>query len=305
LVLFGSHLIADVLAEDLLALSSLIRDFCGLSVEVGRPLYMSPVHCIAALPSFQVDTARARHATLQKLIRRKVHAVRDCTDRVLGVRKQHVALLRGERCETSVVPRSPVNMQEFCQAVWADDEVLELQSAMIESDLIQNRNGHVDDPAVSDNGATHDLSHEAALLREMEVCTRKQDAERVEMLELHYHLVKLEAKFAEARQKLLSKYQLLSDQVAVRESELATVSAGIAAKKEAVRSAVDSSRELRMELAEKMLPLPLHPSPNLTATIEDELTKEVQLLRLRKEKLEKTFKKIKSQSKKRLNSPCL
>jgi hypothetical protein len=301
LVLFGSQLIADVLAENMPALSLLINDFLGASLEVRRPSYTSPAHCIASVPSFQIDTARARHVALQQLIRRKEHAVRDCTCRVLGVREQYVALLGAGR--TPAVTRTE-NAEDFCQAIWADDEVLEMQSAKIEADLMRNENRHVDDPAVAEHGTAHDPSHEAALLRQMDVCTRKQDAERVEMLELHHHLEKLEAKFAEARQKLLLKYELLSDQVAVRESELAAVSAGIAEKKEAVRSAVDVSRELRMELAEKMLPLPLDLSPGLTAEIEVELSKEVQLLRFRKEKLEKAVRKAKSQCKKRLSPPC-
>mmetsp|Transcript_96751 Transcript_96751/g.279302 ORF Transcript_96751/g.279302 Transcript_96751/m.279302 type:complete len:217 (+) Transcript_96751:69-719(+) len=180
---------------------------------------------------------------------------------------------------------------------------LQTQEAL-ELDVQRNAELSLDAPMepqlkmIEDDAAFADK--ELELLFEINLCMAQQTATRRGMSVVKANLSSLEEGFDRSRRLLTQRELELSRRIAAGEEELATLSAGLASKREAARSAADAAADARLLLAEAMVPLPATTmGAEALEAFEERIAAECKTLKSRAEDLQKRYAKAKAAAKKR------
>jgi hypothetical protein len=297
-------------------------------------LRVSLAHCIAhaAASIFDVRTARDRHIAISHAHRRLIMTLKDHAEDLVCLRMRRQEMMRSrlkqeedaDVFEAEAEPRPSPHMAHATQSasrpslqqLMEENRVMERESQrcqelLVDAALSRNALGTAEEPIGLHLGR---LEREAAwsaneqvLLMEINHCRARSISTRAEMSRMEETLVGLEANFAKSRRQMVLKEQELIMCIGGVEEELATLSEGLAAKREAVREVQDQVFDARLELAERMVVLQAAAEGSGTAegeaaplaALEERLAGEVGVLQAKAEELQKRVLRAKASAKKR------
>lgn len=331
LVQFPTWATALTLSSQPPNLLAVMRELIGESdFLVQQCVRVSTARCVAdvAESAFDITGPRDLHIELSRVHHRKVFELNDDAKDMLTLQRKLRVLLQN---------RDNARGDEFCSRTDSKDVHASLLSAHLENyqqdsadsaravladlaeahrqtqrQVLANADKDIRRIAAGSAEATTEsqlthlqadaalADHEAVLLMEVNLCVKRRICTRGEMSLLEQRLVDLEATFAKFRRGLLQRHEGLTTQISAGEAELAELAAQLPARREAARQADDAVINARLELAEKMVPLPAGPfSPEAADVLEQQLLKDLEILKRRGEDLEKRHRRARAQAKKR------
>lgn len=282
-----------------------------------KPEQQSIARCVAeAAPLwFSIDSPRSRHMTLENVHRRTKFDLSDDVKHMLDLQALHQSSLRNRlECKADVrdvLKLSIEHLEEDGNALLGlSDMTLKnaqicRESAEFVQAKVEEEFGQLGAPgmeeAIEPQLKMFDVDEafsnlELELLQEVNLCMTRQISTRKDISAMETDLMSIEASFDENRHKLTQYNKKLDQRIAESERELVRLSALLASKREFARAAGDALLDMRLVLAEAMVPVPFGGS--ITA-LSESLAADVQELKSRSEELQKHYTKAKATSKKR------
>eukprot|EP00929_Paragymnodinium_shiwhaense_P033666 TRINITY_DN18449_c0_g2_i2.p1 TRINITY_DN18449_c0_g2~~TRINITY_DN18449_c0_g2_i2.p1 ORF type:complete len:700 (-),score=176.62 TRINITY_DN18449_c0_g2_i2:154-2253(-) len=344
LVQFPFEGLAHFIVNSPPSLCKVCRELLGRDRLVANPAQrVSAAKCVAEwiATHCNVESARERHITLGRLHHRKILELRDDSQDVLLLQRQHADLVRGHLLAGGAdLPAS----SETPMAAYLEDGMPpegEGQVGMLRDLLMLNRSAQdvrqrftmarVDEEFKRNAGGNADeavetqmahlgadaafAEHEQVVLVELNVACIRQTTTLRDLSQIEQSMVSLETDFAKFRRQLIKKDEDLTRNIVRAEDELAQVMTELAGQRERAREAEDSALDARFELAELMVLLPpgkdtamketflgAHLATNDEA-VEVQLMSEIELLKGRVDELEKRYRKAKAAASKQPKRP--
>mmetsp|Transcript_71185 Transcript_71185/g.231253 ORF Transcript_71185/g.231253 Transcript_71185/m.231253 type:complete len:627 (-) Transcript_71185:82-1962(-) len=297
--------------------------------SVGR---VSIALCVSeeAARLFRIRDERSRHVAMAAIQRRTRLKNWDDLEEMLELQQRHKAFVQGrlpdaggyaEAPDLASVPAggaalaaggaaAPVGgARPGLRALLGENRAAFLECSLcihekIEDDLRSNAEALSPELARSAEAQLASLEEEGLfadeeleLLLEVNFCMNRQVQTHKDTSSMERALVSLEATFDEKRRRLTRRGAELSRRIGEAERELASLSTGLAAKREAGRAAADAVLDAQLVLAEAMVPAPM--GLGISDALEERLGAEVVALRQRSEELQRRFTKAKAVAKKR------